>query len=350
MQLRFWRFDLKLKHRWTIATDVHKTGGKSICPVVFVELTGADGRCGVGEASPSTQYHETSETVVAFLNQVDPLKLSFDDIPGSVAYLNSLPKVSYPAICAIDLALHDGAARGHGIPVCDYLKLGFEEGRHTSSFTIGIDDPGTVESKVLEAGVFSVLKIKLGSDHDRATLEAVRRAAPTKPLRVDANAAWTTKEEALRNIEWLATDGRIEFVEQPMPAATNSDDQAWLKARSPLPLIGDESFQNAGDAERCANGFHGINMKLVKTGGLHAGKAALEAARARGLKTMIGCMIESSVLISAGAHLAALTNYLDLDGNVLIDNDPYEGVGNAGGRLSFAGLAQPSGLRVRARS
>ena len=350
MQLRFWRFDLKLKHRWTIATDVRQSGGKSTCPIVFVEIKDRDGRCGIGEASPSSQYQETTETVVKFLNLVDAARLSFDDIPGSVAYLNSLANGSYPAKCAIDLALHDGASRGLGLPVCDYIKIGFEEGRHTSSFTIGIDDPDAVESKVIEAAAYSVLKIKLGSDHDRATLEAVRRVAPTRLLRVDANAAWTTKEEALRNIEYLATDGRIEFVEQPMPANTSPVDQAWLKARSPLPLIGDESFQNAGDAERCANGFHGINMKLVKTGGLHAGKAALEAARARGLKTMIGCMIESSVLISAGAHLAGLTNYLDLDGNVLIDNDPYEGVQNDGGRLSFASVAESSGLRVRARS
>lgn len=347
MQMRFWGFDLKLKHLWAIATDVNKSGGKTTCPVVFVELSDQYGRRGIGEASPSSQYHETSETVQAFLNRIDPRRLSFDDLPGSVSYLESLPEGSYPAKCAVDLALHDGAAKAAGKPVCDYLGLGFREGQHVSSFTIGIDDPAAVEAKTAEAAEYPILKIKLGSPHDRETLQAVRHAAPRKKLRVDANAAWTTREEALRNIEWLAADGNIEFVEQPMPATTAPADQAWLKARSPLPLVGDESFQNAADAERCAQGFHGVNMKLVKTGGIHAGKAALEAARARGLKTMIGCMIESSVLISAGAHLAELTNYLDLDGSVLITNDPFQGVRNNAGSLSFQGVPEAAGLRVR---
>ncbi|HTI68446.1 MAG TPA: dipeptide epimerase [Candidatus Limnocylindria bacterium] len=347
MQMRSWRFDLKLRHLWAIATDVQRSGGKTLCPVVFVELTDAHGRRGIGEASPSSQYHETHETVATFLARVDPRKLSFDDIPASVTYLNSLHPGSYPARCAIDLALHDGAAKAAKLPVCDYLGLGFTEGRHSTSFTIGIDNPEAVEAKVVEASPFPILKIKLGTSHDRETLRAVRQAAPKKKLRVDANAAWATPDEALRNIEWLATDGNIEFVEQPMPPTTSPTDQAWLKQRSPLPLIGDESFQNAADAERCANGFHGVNMKLVKTGGMHAGKAALEAARARGLKTMIGCMIESSVLISAGAHLAELTDYLDLDGNVLISNDPYEGVRNTRGVLSFQEVTEAYGLRTR---
>jgi L-alanine-DL-glutamate epimerase-like enolase superfamily enzyme len=129
-----------------------------------------------------------------------------------------------------------------------------------------------------------------------------------------------------------------------MPPTLPEADLAWLKARSPLPLIGDESYQSAADAEACAQRFHGVNVKLVKTGGVSAGKAALEAARARGLKTMLGCMIESSVLISAGAHLAELTDFLDLDGNILITNDPYAGVRTVAGVMEFAGVAQPAGL------
>ena len=131
-----------------------------------------------------------------------------------------------------------------------------------------------------------------------------------------------------------------------MPASASESDAAWLKARSPLPLVGDESYQSAADAETCAQRFHGINVKLVKTGGITAGKQALEAARARGLKTMLGCMIESSVLITAGAHLANLTDYLDLDGNLLITNDPYSGVRCEDGRLTFVGVETPVGLRV----
>jgi L-alanine-DL-glutamate epimerase-like enolase superfamily enzyme len=204
-------------------------------------------------------------------------------------------------------------------------------------------------AKTLEAASMPVLKMKLGSPADRENFAAVRSAAPRKPIRVDANAGWKTKEEALENIEWLARDGFIQFVEQPMTADTPEADWAWLKARSPLPIFGDESYQSAADADQCARCFHGVNVKLVKTGGVSAGKAALEAARARGLKTMLGCMIESSILITAAAHLAELTDYLDLDGNLLITNDPYQGVSCTEGLLSFQCVPRPTGLGVVTR-
>lgn len=134
-----------------------------------------------------------------------------------------------------------------------------------------------------------------------------------------------------------------------MPTTCSEADAAWLKDRSPLPLFGDESYQGAADAESCAQRFHGINVKLVKTGGITSGRAALEAARARGLKTMLGCMIESSVLITAAAHLADLTDHLDLDGNLLITNDPFCGVLSVDGRLQFTGVESATGLRVTPR-
>lgn len=348
MQMRHWRFDLALRHHWAIATDVGSGGGKSVYPVVFVELRDADGRVGIGEASPSSQYRETHETVAAFLERVDPARLRFDDVAGSMAYIEGLAPGAYPAKCAVNIALLDGAAQAAGKPLCEFLGLGpFVEGRHLSSFTIGIDTPEVMARKVLEASNYPVLKIKLGSPNDRVNFDAVRGAAGRRTIRVDANAGWKTRDEALRNIEWLAADGNVEFVEQPMPPDLPVADWAWLKERSPLPLIGDESYQSAADAERCAQCVHGVNVKLVKTGGVSRGKEALEAARARGLKTMLGCMIESSVLISAGAHLAALTDFLDLDGSVLITNDPFHGVRNLDGMLSFAGVEPAFGLRVR---
>lgn len=346
MELHFQRLDLALRHSWAIATDLKSGGGKSVYPVVLVTLTDADGRSGVGEASPSSQYHETHETVSAFLRRIDPRRLSFGDIEGSMAYLDTLSAADFPAKCAVNLALLDGAARAANQSVCDFIGLGFEEGRAVTSFTIGIDTPEIMGRKAAEAASMPILKMKLGSPNDRENFAAVRGAAPGKWIRVDANQAWATREEALRNIEWLASDGRVEFVEQPMPASASESDAAWLKARSPLPLVGDESYQSAADAETCAQRFHGINVKLVKTGGITAGKQALEAARARGLKTMLGCMIESSVLITAGAHLANLTDYLDLDGNLLITNDPYSGVRCEDGRLTFVGVETPVGLRV----
>jgi L-Ala-D/L-Glu epimerase len=193
-----------------------------------------------------------------------------------------------------------------------------------------------------------VLKLKVGSPDDRANLAALREAAPKKPVRVDANEGWQDREQALAMMEWLAGDGAIEFVEQPLPAGTPAKDLVWLKERSPLPIFADESFHHAGDVERCAEGFHGVNVKLVKTGGVSGGVEALRAARRAGLKTMLGCMIETSVLISAGAHLAELCDHLDLDGNLLITNDPYAGVTAPRGVLSFASAREPYGLRVRA--
>ena len=351
MQLRFRRFDLQLRHPWAISTDLQSGGdGKSLYPVVFVDLSDHQGRAGTGEASPSSQYHESHDTVAAFLRSVDPRRLAFDDIPGSMAYLETILPGSQPARCALNLALLDGAAKAAGLPLGEHLRLGpFAEGRHLSSFTIGIDTPEAMALKTVEAAAYPVLKLKLGSPRDRENFAAVRSATPGKRLRVDANAAWPGKEDALRHIEWLAADGGVEFVEQPMPPDLPTADWSWLKARSPLPLFGDESYQGPEDAERCAECVHGVNVKLVKTGGVTRGKLALEAARAHGLQTMLGCMIESSVLISAGAHLAALTDHLDLDGSVLITNDPYSGVRNNAGILSFAGVEPGTGLRVRPR-
>jgi L-alanine-DL-glutamate epimerase-like enolase superfamily enzyme len=181
-------------------------------------------------------------------------------------------------------------------------------------------------------------------------MRAVREAAPAKTVRVDANEGWKTKEQALEMIEWLAQDKHIEYIEQPMPAATPPADWAWLKARSPLPIFADESYHTAADAARCAECFHGVNVKLVKTGGVSGGFEALQAARKLGLKTMIGCMIETSILISAAAHLAELCDHLDVDGNILITNDPFLGVATDDGVLSFASAPEKTGLRVCPRA
>ena len=348
MKLSFRRFDLALTHSWAIATDVSagEVSGKSTYPVVFVDLQDSDGRTGVGEGSPSSQYQESWETVFRFLQRVDTDRLSFDDIAGSMAYLEALPDPSMPAICSVNLALLDGASKAASQALHAFLGLEFPPGGRISSFTIGLDTPEMIERKVVEAARYPILKMKLGSPADRENLAALRRAAPRKRVRVDANAAWKTKEEALARIEWLAADGAIEFVEQPMPATTPVSELAWLRSRSPLPLVGDESYQGSADAALCAEAYHGVNVKLVKTGGVTAGKAALEAARSQGLKTMLGCMIESSVLISAAAHLASLTDWLDLDGNVLITNDPYRGVGNVDGRMEFETGRSLPGLGV----
>jgi L-alanine-DL-glutamate epimerase-like enolase superfamily enzyme len=345
MKLTFRRLELNLAHTWTIS----RSAGTTVAKTVLVELTGADGTVGVGEAAPTARYKESVESVEAFLKRVDARGLSFSDVEGSMHYLETISRHDMSAKCALNLALLDGAGKRAKKPVYDLLGLGFQEKKHLTSFTIGIDKPEVLRKKVLEAAPFPTLKIKVGIPEDKANLQAVREAAPKKPVRVDANEGWKTKEQALEMIQWLASDGLVEFVEQPMPANTAVSDWVWLKQRSPLPIFADESYHCAGDITRVAECFHGANVKLVKTGGISAGYEALQAARKAGLKTMLGCMIESSVLISAAAHLAELCDYLDLDGHILITNDPFSGVTAEQGLLSFASAAEKSGLRVSAR-
>ena len=341
MQLKRWTFDLRLAHRWAIAGRK----GSNVHQVVLLQLTAPDGLTGLGEAAPSKMYGETPDSVLAFCDRVDPAKLSFTDIPGSMNYLKTIGAKEMAAQCAFNLALIDGAAKLAGKPVYDHLGLGFSE--KSTSFSIGIDSPEVIREKVLAAEAYPILKLKIGDPRDRDNLRALREAAPEKPVRVDANEGWKTKEQALEMIEWLARDPKIEFVEQPMPCGTPAEDMAWVKARSPLPLFADESFHTAADAAACAGCFHGVNVKLVKTGGVTGAHEALLAARKVGLKTMIGCMIETSVLISAGAHLSALADHLDLDGNVLITNDPCEGAKAERGVITFAKATEKNGLRVR---
>jgi len=320
-----------------------------VLKTVVVELTGADGTVGLGEAAPTARYKETADTVEAFLKRVDPRGLSFTDVEGSMEYLETLSRHDMSAKCALNIALLDGAAKRARKPIYDLLELGFRDNHHVTSFTIGIDKPEVIRQKVLQAERYPVLKVKVGVPDDKANLQALREVAPTKAVRVDANEGWKTKEQALERIESLAQDKYIQYVEQPLPASAPGKDWVWLKQRSPLPIFGDESYHVAKDAAQAAEWFHGVNVKLVKTGGVTAGLEALKAARKAGLKTMIGCMIETSILISAAAHLAELCDYLDVDGNILITNDPYLGVTAEKGILSFAGAPEKSGLRVSAR-
>jgi L-alanine-DL-glutamate epimerase-like enolase superfamily enzyme len=345
VKLNFNRLDLQLAHTWAIA----RSTGTNIYKVVIVELTGADGTVGRGEAAPNSRYKESVDTVQAFFKKVDARGLSFNDVEGSMTYLDTVSPHDMAAKCAINIALLDGAAKRAQKAVCDFLELGFRENQHITSFTIGIDKPDIMRQKVLEAEPYPVLKMKVGVAGDKANLQALREAAPTKTVRADANEGWKTKEQALEMIEWLARDGHIEFVEQPMPAATPAKDWIWLKQRSPLPILADESYHLAKDVAQVAECFHGVNVKLIKTGGISAGYEALQAARKAGLKTMLGCMIESSILISASAHLAELCDYLDLDGNMLVTNDPYVGVTAGKGILSFADAPEKFGLRVSPR-
>jgi L-alanine-DL-glutamate epimerase-like enolase superfamily enzyme len=349
MKLEFLPYDLTLKHTWTIARNTVTGSGTNRAAVVLVRLKDKS-TTGLGEAPTSRRYAQSEAFIQDFLRLVDPDKLSFHDIPASMAYLEKLAPNYSSAKCALNVALVDGAARQAGKPVYDLMGLGFAENTHLTSHSIGIDTPEMVRRKVVEAAPYPILKLKIGAPGDQENLAALRQVDPKRTVRVDANEGWTTKEEALRHLEWLARDPHIEFVEQPMPASTPLRDLAWLKSRSPLPLFGDESCQNARDVSDCAQCYHGVNVKLIKTGGITGACETLQAARQAGLKTMLGCMIETSILITAAAHLAELTNHLDLDGNLLIANDPYAGATVDRGLISFAAAAEKTGLRVKSRN
>jgi L-Ala-D/L-Glu epimerase len=337
---------LAFANPWKIANAT----GTATDRTVIVELTDADGLHAIGEAAPASLYGETADGVLQAIAQLDASCLSFSDIPGSMQYLHGVANLPVAAICALNIALLDGAAKRARLPLYDFLKLGFRENHHVTSFSIGIDLPDIIHKKVLAAAPFPILKLKVGDARDRENFAALRSAAPEKPVRVDANEGWKTKEEALRMLEWLAaTDKKIQFVEQPMPRRTPMPDLVWLKERSPLPLFADESCHTIRDILHCAEGFHGVNAKLIKTGGVTMACETLQAARKAGLKTMLGCMIETSVQISAAASLAELADYLDVDGNLLITNDPFTGVTAKHGILSFSHAKEKYGLRVSPR-
>jgi L-alanine-DL-glutamate epimerase-like enolase superfamily enzyme len=341
LKLSFQHLGLRLAQPWIIAR-----GRTDVANVVVVELTDRDGVTGYGEAAPISRYKESAKTVEAFLQKIDPLRFDAGSIPDAVQYLETVSARDMAAKCAINIALWDIAAKRAGQPLYDFCGLGFHENQHVTSFSIGLGTAAEIQEKVLAARQYPILKLKIGGHEDQAALETLRAAAPQKIVRVDANEAWATKEEALKNIEWLAGEKRIEFVEQPLPASTAARDWIWLKQRSPLPIFADESHHYAHDSERAAECFHGVNVKLVKSGGISGALDTLKAARAAGLKTMLGCMIETSILISAAAHLAGLCDYLDLDGNLLITNDPYSGVTAEQGMLSFTNGREKFGLRV----
>lgn len=216
-----------------------------------------------------------------------------------------------------------------GVPLYQLFGLDPEEAPQTT-FSIGIDDPQTTRRKVQEAEPYPVLKIKVGLDTDEATLEAVR-SVTKKPLRVDANEGWKDKETAVARINWLEAQG-VELVEQPLPASM-LEETRWVRSRVHLPLFADEACLRARDIPALAESYDGVNIKLDKAGGILEALRMIHVARAHGLKVMLGCMVSSSVSVTAAAHLSPLVDYANLDGNLLVANDPCCGVLVREGRL-----------------
>jgi L-alanine-DL-glutamate epimerase-like enolase superfamily enzyme len=317
IQLEFHPYPLQLRQQFTVAGC-----SRSVTPDVQLTLT-ADGITGYGEASMPPYLGETTESVLAFLRRVDLTQ--FDDpmrVDEILDYVEHVAPGCTPAKAAIDIALHDWVGRRLGQPLHRLWGLTPE---HTpwTTYTIGIDTPEVMQQKVRAVeGQFKRLKVKVGTPGDRRNIEAIRRVTDL-PLMVDANQGWTSREAALDHIHWLAERGVI-LVEQPLPKQ-QLDDLAWLTERSPIPIVADESVQRLPDVVRLHGAVHGINIKLMKCTGLREARQMITVARALGMQVMLGCMTETSCAVSAAAQLAPLADWADLDGHLLIANNPFRG-------------------------
>lgn len=318
MKLRWFPYELKLAHTFTVASYSRTT-----TPDVQVEIE-YDGFIGYGEASMPPYLGHTVESVCAFLEKVnleqfaDPFCI--DDI---LAYVDSLSEGDAPGKAAIDIALHDLVGKLMGQPWFRIWGLDAAKAPSTT-FTIGIDTPDVVRAKTLEcAGKFNVLKVKVGLENDKEMIETIRSVTDT-PLVVDANQGWKDRQQALDEIFWLKEKG-IQMVEQPM-AKERLDDIAWITERSPLPIFADESIQRLRDIDHIKGAFHGINIKLMKCTGMHEAWKMYNYARTLGMKVMLGCMTETSCATTAAAMLSPVCDFADLDGNLLIANDRFEGM------------------------
>jgi L-alanine-DL-glutamate epimerase-like enolase superfamily enzyme len=317
-------------------------GGSSEYRVVRVTITDADGATGWGEAAPSRFYGETADTVVdvlpllaAVLDGAD--SWSIDALEHALA---RAIRFNGSARAAVSAALHDLMGKRLGVPV--HRLWGLDPAASPpSSFTIGISpDEATLRQRVADAAEYPVLKLKLGSSWDERIVRVVRELAPDKVLRVDANAAWTPKS-TLAMVPILAELG-VEFVEQPL-APHDLEGLRFVRERSSLPIVADESCLVAADIPRLAGAVDGINIKLAKCGGLREALRMIATARAHDMLVMAGCMIESSLGITAAAQFAPLLDCADFDGAALVANDPYVGATIAGGTIL---LPERAGLGV----
>ena len=324
--LRFKPYELKLKHAFNLAKSSRTT-----TPDVQVELE-YDGIVGYGEASMPPYLGESVESVTKFLSQLDLSQFSdpfrIEDIHD---YMDQVAPDNRAAKASVDIALHDLLGKIMGQPWYKIWGLNPDKAPDTS-FTIGIDKADVVRKKVDEASPYNVLKVKMGLDNDKELVEIIREKTD-RPICVDANQGWNDKEKALEMIHWLAERNCL-FVEQPMPKEM-IEETAWLRERSPLPIIADEFLQRLPDVKRAAEAYDGINIKLMKSTGMHEAYKMAVLAKSMGMKVMLGCMTETSCAVSAASQLAPMVDWADLDGNLLIANDIFDGMKIVNGKVTI---------------
>ena len=302
--------------------------------LIRVCITDDDRVEGWGEAAPNRFYGETVDTALGALARLTPIVEACNPwaIEDVEAEMNRAIRFNGSVKSAFSAALHDLAGKKLGVPV--YTLLGLDAAKAPlSSFTIAIAaSEEELLQRVEQAAEYPVLKIKLGTDHDAQIIRAVRNAAPNKILRVDANAAWTAKH-ALTMVDVLVECG-VEYVEQPLPPH-DLEGLRFVRERSVLPVIADESCVVSTDIPRLVGVVDGINIKLSKCGGLREAVKMIATARSHGMSVMAGCMIETSLGITAAAHFAPLLDYADFDGAALLADDPYVGATIDGGKIAI---------------
>lgn len=330
--------DLPLLRPFTIAR-----GTKTVARNVLVEV-GHGGRVGRGEAAPNARYGQSQGSALAALRSFSPPP---DCDPFEASSILEAFELAHPdqiaARAALEMALWDWAGQTLQRPLCRLLAID-PHSTPTSSYTISIDEPEALRARIEEARAWPVLKLKLGGGEADVRAVEQLRAVTARPFRVDANEAWD-EEEAREKIAWLAGQD-CQLVEQPLPAGA-LDAMARLKEGSGLPLVADEDAPEASAVADLARSYHGVNVKLTKTGGIRDAVQMIHEARRLGLSVMLGCFVESSLGISAAAHLSPLADWADLDGAALLARDPY-----AGARVTEGVISVPStpGLGVRARA
>jgi L-Ala-D/L-Glu epimerase len=324
--LNYWPYELQLKHVFTIAS-----GSRTTTPVVLTSIE-YEGIKGFGEASMPPYLGESHKTVMDFLSKVDLSEFSDPlQLREILDYVNGLSPGNYAAKASVDIALHDLAGKLKNEPCYEMFHLDPLRTPHTS-LTIGIDNPDIVRQKVKEAENFRILKIKVGEGNEKEMVNSVRSVCD-KPLFVDVNRGWSDKYYALDMTNWLK-ERNVCLIEQPFPES-RIDDIAWLVQNSPLPIIADEGIKTLEDLNRWNGLYSGVNIKLMKCGGMDQAFKMIQAARSMKMKVMIGCMTETSCAVSAAAQLSPAVDWADLDGNILITNDIYEGMIILDGKISL---------------
>lgn len=328
MHLSFAPHTLYFKHPFKIAHGI-----RTSTPVVITKLQ-FENFTGYGEACMPPYLSEDHETAASFLKKaagfINTIKEPLH-IENILREIDEMAPDNTAAKASIDIALHDLIGKIKGKPCWQLFGADKNKTPYTT-YTLGMDTPEITKQKIKEGEDFKILKVKLNGENDKVIIETIR-SVTDKPIAVDVNQGWKTKEHALEMIKWLSGKNVL-LVEQAMNK-NNFDDAHWLFERSPLPLFADESVQRLCDIEKVKSCYHGINIKLMKCTGMHEAFKMIGHARELNLKILIGCMSETSCAVSAAAQLTPFADHADLDGPLLIKNDLFDGITFDSGKITL---------------